>query len=517
MENVVIYARYSSQGQNEQSIDGQLRVCKEFAQNKGFNVVKTYVDKARSAWSESEKRHEFQKMLADAPSGAFQDIIVYKFDRFSRSRLDSMLQKQKLKKEYGIRVISATEPVSDDEGGEIYEMFLEWNDEKYSQRLSKRVRDGLDTSVANGTFCGGQTNYGYKIRKEPIPNKNDKYIKYVDIDEQQAEVVRYVFNEYVKGATKDEIARALNAQGHTLKGKAFIGKSFDLWLKNEKYTGEFNFGARRCNNMYPKIIERDIFDKAQARLKKNKYFAGTYCTKQTYLLTGKAECGYCGSDIVSDGGTSKSGKSKYYYACKKKKKDLCDKKRDKKDLLELLATVRAVRWAKKPKNAEILVDDVLNYYNKRIGNDGMKSLDTRIAHIQNEVEKMTTSFLNTNVKLLRDNIEKRMIETEKLLKDLNGQKAQLNMEKGFRFTKNDLLEFIADLVQGDPNDKSYQKKIIDNLIYKILVFDNKLRIFYNIKGGAEMEDVTFEQSLEYDREMACQGVQTQTATLRQQR
>jgi DNA invertase Pin-like site-specific DNA recombinase len=194
--NAVIYARYSSVGQNEQSIDGQIRICKEYAESKGFVVVKVYIDKAKSAWSEGDKRVDFQKMLNNAPSGAFENIIVYKFDRFARNRLDSMVHKQRLKREYGIRVISATEPVSDDEGGEIYEMFLEWNDEKYGQRLSKRVRDGLTTSVANGTFCGGSINYGYKIRKEQVGTK-DRYIKYVDIDKQQADIVPYIFDEYV--------------------------------------------------------------------------------------------------------------------------------------------------------------------------------------------------------------------------------------------------------------------------------------------------------------------------------
>ena len=517
---IVLYIRYSSTGQNEQTVEGQIRVCKEWAEQNGYTVVGIYIDKAKSAWSDSDKRVEFNKMLADAGTGKFQYILVYKFDRFSRNRIDSMMHKQRLKKEFGIRVISATEPVSDDEGGEIYEMFLEWNDEKYSQRLSKRVRDGLDTSVANGTFCGGTINYGYKIRKEPIPNKNDKYIKYVDIDDEQAEVVRIVFDEYVKGTTKEDIAKELNKRGYKFRGQPFKAKHFDLWLKNERYTGVFSFGSRRCDNMFPKIIEPCVFEKAQKRLQKNKYFAGALSTREPYLLTSKCECGHCGTDAVSDGGTSKSGNAIYYYACKKKKKDECDKRREKKERLELLTVVRAVRYIKDPKRAEIIVDDVLRHYDNRVGDSGMKSLDARIASVRKEVESMTTRFLETNVKLLRDSIEQRMIETEVLLNDLIEQKAKLTVEKGFRFTKKDLLEFIADLVKGDPNDKAYQKKIIDNLIYKVFIYDvdgqsGKLRILYNIRAGAEVVDVTFEQSCEYDAEMAEKGVQTQTATLRQ--
>ncbi len=87
--NAVIYARYSSQGQNEQSIEGQVRICTEYAQSKGFTVVKTYMDRARTGTNDN--RPDFQKMISDADSGAFEQIIVYKFDRFARNRVDRIL------------------------------------------------------------------------------------------------------------------------------------------------------------------------------------------------------------------------------------------------------------------------------------------------------------------------------------------------------------------------------------------------------------------------------------------
>ena len=242
----VIYARYSSQGQNEQSIEGQVRVDREFADTKRIKIIDTYIDKARTGTNDN--RPDFQRMIEDAKLGKFKYIIVYMFDRFARNRLDSIMYKELLKR-YGVRVLSALEPVADDEGGEFYEMFLEWNAEKYSKRLSKRVRDGIDTSVANGTFCGGNLIYGYKIRKEPIAGKNERYIKYVEIDEAQAEIVRYVFKAYGDGTEKRNIAADLNAQGYRLDGKPFTGKSFDKWLVNPKYKGEFHFGARVSNNM----------------------------------------------------------------------------------------------------------------------------------------------------------------------------------------------------------------------------------------------------------------------------
>ena len=197
MESCVIYARFSSHGQNEQSIEAQVRICKEFAESKGLKTVNIYNDKARTGTNDS--RPEFQKMITDAQSGAFKYIIVYMFDRFARNRRDSIMYKEMLKEKYGIKVLSALEPIAEDEGGEFYEMFLDWNAEKYSKRLSKRVKDGLDTSVANGTFCGGYLIYGYKIDYEPIAGKVGKFIKRVVINEEEAEVVKFVFEQYDKG------------------------------------------------------------------------------------------------------------------------------------------------------------------------------------------------------------------------------------------------------------------------------------------------------------------------------
>ena len=127
MENGIIYARFSSQSQNEQSIEAQIRICSEFAENKGIKIVNVYSDKAKTGTNTD--RPAFQKMVSDAQTGAFKYIIVYMFDRFARNRRDSVMYKEMLKEKYGIKVISALEPISEDEGGEFYEMFLEWNAE----------------------------------------------------------------------------------------------------------------------------------------------------------------------------------------------------------------------------------------------------------------------------------------------------------------------------------------------------------------------------------------------------
>ena len=486
-KNAVIYARYSSQGQNEQSIEGQVRICTAYAESKGFTVVKTYMDKARTGTNDN--RPDFQKMISDADKGAFQHIIVYKFDRFARNRIDSIMYKAQLKKQYGIRVVSATEPVSDDEGGEIYEMFLEWNDEKYSERLSKRVRDGLDTSVKNGTYCGGYLIYGYKLI-DTDKKGNKGTIHKVAIDEEQAEIVRFIFTEYANGTDKKEIADELNKRHILYKGKPFTFRTFENWLSNAKYTGEFMHGQRLCANTYPAIIDKATFAKVQKRLQQNKILAGANSAIEPYLLTGKAFCGHCGTAMIASGGTSRLGKKHYYYVCKQKNKALCDKKREDKDKLELYVTQVVHEFLSDRKNVEKAAQDTINYYEQRTGDNGMRSIEAQIRHAQDEAEQLTNAFILARNDLLRANIERKMQEIEILIKDLTAHKAQIELERGQKITKEKIIDFVAMLIKGDPNDKEYQKKLIDNLVYKVFVYDDTVVTYLIFGNDKEIKEIS---------------------------
>ncbi len=481
--NAVIYARYSSQGQNEQSIEGQVRICTAYAESKGFTVVKTYMDKARTGTNDN--RPDFQKMI----SGAFEQIIVYKFDRFARNRVDSIMYKAQLKKRYGIRVVSATEPVSDDEGGEIYEMFLEWNDEKYSERLSKRVRDGLDTSVKNGTYCGGYLIYGYKLI-DTDKKGNKGTIHKVAIDKEQAEIVRFIFTEYANGTDKKEIADELNKRHILYKGKPFTFRTFENWLSNAKYTGEFMHGQRLCANTYPAIIDKATFSMVQKRLQQNKILAGANSAIEPYLLTDKAFCGHCGTAMIAGGGTSRLGKKHYYYVYKQKNKALCDKKREDKDKLELCVTQVVHEFLSDRKNVKKAAQDTINYYEQRTGDNGMRSIEAQIRHAQDEAERITIAFILARNDLLRANIERKMQEIEILIKDLTAHKAQIELERGQKITKEKIIDFVSMLIKGDPNDKEYQKKLIDNLVYKVFVYDDTVVTYLIFGNDKEIKEIS---------------------------
>ncbi|MDO5144056.1 MAG: recombinase family protein [bacterium] len=118
----VIYARYSSHNQREESIEGQIRECQAFAQQNNFVVIGEYIDRAIS--DKTDNRESFQRLIKDSEKGQFQAVLMYTLDRFARNRYDSAIYKAKLKKN-GVRVYYAKQAIPDSPEGIILESVLE--------------------------------------------------------------------------------------------------------------------------------------------------------------------------------------------------------------------------------------------------------------------------------------------------------------------------------------------------------------------------------------------------------
>ena len=156
--NAVIYARYSSAEQREESIEGQLRECKEYAEKENITVVNTYIDRAVSA--KTDNRPAFQQMIADSKKKLFDAILVWKLDRFARNRTDSAIYRSVLRKN-DVKVISAKENISDGPEGIILEAIIEGMSEYYSAELAVKVVRGMTENALKAKFNGGSYTFGY--------------------------------------------------------------------------------------------------------------------------------------------------------------------------------------------------------------------------------------------------------------------------------------------------------------------------------------------------------------------
>ncbi len=301
--NAVIYARYSSDSQREESIEGQLRECREYAERNNMTIVGTYIDRALSA--KTADRPEFQHMIKDSAKELFEIVLVWKLDRFSRDRYDSAHYKHILKKN-GVKVISAKEHISEGPEGIILEAMLEGYAEFYSAELSEKIHRGQKENALKGKNNGGGVPLGYLL---------DKKAQKLLVDPVTAPLVVEIFEKYADGKTVRSIVEDFNARGlRTKKGQPFNINSFSSLLKNRKYIGEYRYQDVVIEGGVPAIVPEDLFNRVQERMEKNRHAPAMAKAKEDYLLTTKRFCGKYERMMVGESGKSHTGAMHCFFA-----------------------------------------------------------------------------------------------------------------------------------------------------------------------------------------------------------
>ena len=271
----VIYARYSSDNQCEESIEGQIRENTAYANKNGIDIVRTYIDRAYSA--KTDNRPEFQRMIKDSAKKGFDIVSVWKLDRFSHNRYDSARYKAILRKN-DVKVVSATESISDGAEGIILESVLEGMAEYYSADLSEKVSCGMTENALKCRFNGGNVPFGYMIDKE----------QHYQPDPEKAPLVIEMFRRYAGGESIPDIVEDLNARGiRTSKGNRFNKNSLARIFSNRRYIGEYFYKEIVVPNAIPAIVSNDIFERVAIRMKQNKHATGKAKAPERYLLTTK--------------------------------------------------------------------------------------------------------------------------------------------------------------------------------------------------------------------------------------
>lgn len=467
----VIYARYSKgPNQNEQSIEGQIADCMQYALDHNINVTKIYADRAMSG-KESANRDEFQNMLDDSAKGIFSVIVTWKVDRFGRNREEIALNKYKLKKN-GVKLCYAEEHIPDGPEGIILESLLEGLAEYYSADLAQKIKRGQRESTKKGRVLTVNRLYGYY--------KDDDL--HYQIDENEAPFVKKSFEMYASGYLQKDIIAFLNDNGVVrYNGKPFDSNAIRRMLRNRQYIGEYSFGDTVNNEAIPPIIEKELFDAVQSRLNStSKPRTQNSSSDGSYLLSSKCTCGICGYNYIGELGTSKNGKKHYYYKCRGQKKKLSDCKSPaiKKDLLEDFVVTRTLK--------DILDDNVLG-----------KVVDELLAYQKENQSSKYASALNKQLKDVNKKIDNLLnaIEqgiftdsTKSRLEDLENQKANIEISisaekyKNRGYSKEQILYFLNSFKDKDINDEEYKKNLLKTFINQIVIDNEYIYITYNITG-----------------------------------
>ena len=476
--NAVIYARYSSAAQTEQSIEGQLRVCHDYAARNGMTIVHEYIDRAISGTS--DRRPEFQRMISDSENRKFQCVIVYKLDRFSRNRFDSLFYKRQLQKN-GINVASATEGINGDPDSLLLEAILEADAERYSRVLSANVRRGMHESALKCQSTGGTIPLGYKVGPD----------KTFVIDDEFEPVARTAFERYANGDTIKNIVNDLNNSGRrNKKGKPFTEKSFQTMFKNRKYIGEYKYMDTVIEDGMPAIISKELFERVQIRMEKNKISPANAKANSPYLLSSKLFCGYCKQPMIGESGKSKSGKMYYYYKCSTRKSDktACHKDTAKKDFIESLVLDVTHKYVLNDDSIDRIADLVIAEQKKQYEDN---SVLLSLEQSERETRAKRDNIVSAIEKgAYSETLNQRLTDLETELKDLHDS---IFTEKNKKpLLSKDAVVMLLQKFKVNIEDKDKLQKVIDAFLYFAALYDDKLVLVYNYNSDeAEMciEDI----------------------------
>jgi DNA invertase Pin-like site-specific DNA recombinase len=470
----VIYARYSSSSQTEQSIEGQLHDAYDFAQREGYTILREYIDRAQTGTNDN--RPSFQKMIKDAERSDFQYILVWKLDRFARNRYDSAVHKHRLA-QFGVRVVSVKENISDTPEGVILEGLLEAMAEYYSADLSQKIRRGRQESVRKGLFPGGPVPIGYTVEnKRLVP------------DPRTAPVVTEIFTRYADGERIIDIVHDLNNRGFRAKrGAKFMRSTIVHILENKSYTGDYYFNGTIVRGAVDPLIDLETFERAQANKEKNRKAPAKNRTPESpCILLHKLYCGECGHKMTGACGKTKAGVQFRYYGCDGRTRfhTQCGMHVVQRKELHyaVCRIVSDLILYKNRRTLEALADSIMEVYLADLDTSELDVLETQYRQTERDLDKLVDSLI-TMPESVRPRIAQRMEELEAQKKDLEIKLAKKRAECSTTFSHEDFVKYLQ-VTFTDIESMDNQKFIIDRFVNSVYLYnDGRIVVYLNqIRG-----------------------------------
>lgn len=374
-------------------------------------------------------------------------------------------------KKNGVKVISAKENISEGSEGIILEAMLEGYAEYYSAELSEKVIRGLTDNALKCKYNGGTVPMGYYIDEQ----------QYYQIDPKTAPVVLEMFTRYSEGATMQELVNLLNNRGmRSIRGGKITLNIMNHLLKNRRYMGEYSYRDVVKEDGIPAIVPKELFERVQERLAKNKKAPARHKAEDDYLLTTKLYCGKCGSFMVGESGTSHTMKVHRYYRCvNTKKKKLCDKKAVKKDWIEDLVVNYTMKAIMNGEVMERLIDTLMELQKKE--STDLPLLKKQLA----ETEKGINNMLNAiQAGIFTPSTKQRLDELEETKSQLEVSILQEEMHKPM-LTREQIAFFIYRFRKFDVTKREQRQRLIDSFVNAVYLYEDKIILTFNYKDGSK--------------------------------
>ena len=500
----------------DESIDAQVRAIEEYTNKNNIQIVKTFIDRAKSATSAN--RPEFQNMIkfCEADNTGISMVIVHKLDRFSRDKYDSAMYKQKLKVN-GIRVVSVLENLNDSPESVILESVIEGMAQYYSANLAREVAKGQKENALKALHNGGDAPLGYDVEHD----------KTYSINEEEAQAVKIIFDMYVKGYSYSNIIDELNELGYkTKRGNKFGKNSLYGIISNEKYTGVYVFnktqrkgvnGKRNGHKQksedeiikveggMPQIIDKETFNQAQEMMQRRKKSPGAHKATTTYLLTGIIRCGECGHAMQGNKRKDKYGNDyiSYRCGCRKQKRD-CKNREIKRDYLETFILQELEK--------NILNDDAIPVLSKALNeklkesNDNnaelLKSLENKLEKVNKEINNVLNAIMNgivnSMLKEKLDELEQVKLNLDLKMSELKRENKEIDTvgvtEDQIRAMFSQFRKFVME--RNIPECK----KFIGDYIKEVIIYKDYIDVIFNVVFSFVDDKITHDLHITIERE-----------------
>lgn len=499
---IAIYCRVSTEEQSENgySIDEQERLLEEWCKKMGYVIYKCYSDRGISG-KNIKDRPALKELLSDAKAGKFDMVISWKINRVSR-KLEDVLKIVNLLEKNNITFKSYSEPFeTDTPAGRMQFQMMALIGEFERGTIAQNVKMGMIAKAKSGNWCGGRV-LGYDLVPNNSPEEEKKGKNKLKINEKEAEIVRFIFNEYSKGKGYKAITNQINKLGYkTKKGNDFLVGSIRDILTNPVYIGEIRYNVRqnwsekRRRNINPNpirvkgkheaIIDRELWDKVQLILESKKGKPSRIYDGE-YPLTGILRCPKCGAGMVISRTTNTladgSKKRIAYYCCgnwKNKGTSVCNSNTIRVDK----ANEYVFKKIEELVSNEAMIKAVVKNINKE-RKDKVKPAKRLLGDIDKELEKLdkrkrkifeayeddilTKEEFQTRKNELNEKI--RILEEEKKPL-LNTISEEVSEEIPYEFIKDILMNFSK--ILNSSVSREQQKKLLHMIISEITMNESR--------------------------------------------
>ena len=489
---VALYARVSSDRQDvELSVTAQLRALRDHAQKNGYIVVREYVDEAESG--RVADRPEFRKMIdaAAKPDAPFQEILVWKFSRFTRKREHAVAFKSMLRRK-GVRVVSITEHAEDTPAGKLLEGIIESVDEFYSENLAQDVVRGMREAASRGFWVSSYAPYGYN---RVMAQDGAKRRPTLAPDQDASRVVKRIFDLAEAGKGMTDITNTLNSEGiASPRGKLWGKTSVHGILTKEAYTGTLVWGTKakdkaepvRVEKAFPAIVTRAQFRRVN-KLMRSRAPRRSHPRRvgSTYLLSGLVKCKTCNRAL--SGQDAKSGQFSYYVcqSIMKRGKDACDTPRLNARRFEELVVdkIRSniLTEGSIPELVKVVdeeMDGIASEQRKRLRiiDDELEDVKKRLGRIWNAIETSDIDIADASdrIKEHRERKETLEIAAEDARAILSQRRAHLDDVKTISAYAKDMRDFLNE------SELTERRAFIESFVKEIVVMPGDALLRYTV-------------------------------------